>query len=94
MDAKGLTATLRPTHCSPSHSRRRATLHAEAKGGRVLIGFSEEKSHAIVDMAECHILHPTLFALVAPLRALLQRLGFKRRGDVQLALSDMRADIL
>ena len=38
-----------------------------------MIGFSEEKSHAIVDMAECHILHPTLFALVAPLRALLQR---------------------
>ena len=94
LDAQGLTAPLRPAHCSPSHSRRRATLHAEAKGGRVLIGFSEEKSHAIVDMAECHILHPTLFAVVGPLRTLLQRLGFKRRGDVHLALADQGADIL
>lgn len=94
LDAQGLSAPLRPTHVSPSHSRRRATLHAEFKGGRVLIGFSEEKSHAIVDMAECHILDPALFALVAPLRILLQRLGFKRRGDVHLTLADQGADIL
>lgn len=94
LDAQGLAAPLRPTHVSPPHSRRRATLHAEFKGGRVLIGFSEEKSHAIVDMAECHILDPQLFALVAPLRGLLQRLGFKRRGDVHLTLADQGADVL
>ncbi|MCT8000365.1 class I SAM-dependent RNA methyltransferase [Sphingomonas sanguinis] len=94
LDAQGLIAPLRPAHLSPPRSRRRATLHAEAKGGRVLIGFSEEKSHAIVDIAECHILDPVLFALVAPLRVLLQRLGFKRRGDVHLALADQGADIL
>ncbi len=45
-------------------------------------------------MAECHILDPQLFALVAPLRALLQRLGFKRRGDVHLTLADQGADVL
>ena len=67
LDAQGLTAPLRPAHLSPPRSRRRATLHAETKGGRVLIGFSEEKSHAIVDIVECHILAPELFALVAPL---------------------------
>ncbi|MET4895965.1 class I SAM-dependent RNA methyltransferase [Sphingomonadaceae bacterium jetA1] len=94
LDAQGLSAPLRPAHLSPPRSRRRATLHAEAKGGRVLIGFSEEKSHAIVDIAECHILDPQLFALIAPLRALLQRLGFKRRGDVHLTLADQGADIL
>ena len=94
LDAQGLAAPLRAPHVSPPRSRRRATLHAEAKGGRVMIGFSEEKSHAIVDIAECHILDPILFALVAPLRALLQRLGFKRRGDVHLTLADQGADIL
>ncbi|MDR6146824.1 class I SAM-dependent RNA methyltransferase [Sphingomonas sp. NCPPB 2930] len=94
LDAQGLAAPLRATHVSPPRSRRRATLHAEAKGGRVMIGFSEEKSHAIVDIAECHILDPILFALVAPLRALLQRLGFKRRGDVHLTLADQGADVL
>ena len=94
LDAQGLAAPLRGPHVSPPRSRRRATLHAEAKGGRVMIGFSEEKSHAIVDIAECHILDPILFALVAPLRALLQRLGFKRRGDVHLTLADQGADVL
>jgi len=94
LDAQGLAAPLRATHVSPPRSRRRATLHAEAKGGRVMIGFSEEKSHAIVDIAECHILDPILFELVAPLRALLQRLGFKRRGDVHLTLADQGADVL
>jgi len=94
LDAQGLAAPLRAPHVSPPRSRRRATLHAEAKGGRVMIGFSEEKSHAIVDIAECHILDPVLFALVAPLRALLQRLGFKRRGDVHLTLADQGADVL
>ncbi|MDR6115708.1 MULTISPECIES: class I SAM-dependent RNA methyltransferase [unclassified Sphingomonas] len=94
LDAQGLAAPLRAPHVSPPRSRRRATLHAEAKGGRVMIGFSEEKSHAIVDIAECHILDPMLFALVAPLRTLLQRLGFKRRGDVHLTLADQGADVL
>lgn len=94
LDAQGLAAPLRAPHVSPPRSRRRTTLHAEAKGGRVMIGFSEEKSHAIVDIAECHILDPVLFALVAPLRALLQRLGFKRRGDVHLTLADQGADVL
>jgi 23S rRNA (uracil1939-C5)-methyltransferase len=34
----------------------------------VQIGFNAEKSNRIIDMAECHILDPRLFALVAPLR--------------------------
>ena len=94
LDAQGLTAPLRAPLVSPPQTRRRATLHVESKGGRILLGFSAEKSHAIVDVRECHILAPELFAVVAPLRALLQKLGFKRRGDVHLTLSDQGPDIL
>lgn len=90
LDAQGLTAPLRPVLLSPPNTRRRATLHAE----RGLIGFTAEASHQIVDMRECHILAPPLFALVAPLRALFQRLGLKRRADVHLALADQGADVL
>jgi len=90
LDAQGLTAPVRPVHLSPPNTRRRATLHAE----RGLIGFTAESSHQIVDMRECHILAPPLFALVAPLRALFQRLGLKRRADVHLALADQGVDIL
>nr|WP_276046412.1 MULTISPECIES: class I SAM-dependent RNA methyltransferase [unclassified Sphingomonas] len=94
LDAQGLAAPLRPPLVSPPRTRRRATLHAEAKGGRILLGFSEAQSHAIVDIVECHILSPELFALVAPLRALLQRLGFRRRADIHLTLADQGADVL
>ena len=37
----------------------------------MLVGFNEARQHQIVDMRECHVLRPELFALVAPLRALL-----------------------
>jgi len=93
LDAQGLTAPIRAPLISPPRTRRRATLHAEAKGG-VTIGFTEENSHAIVDIAECHILAPDLFALIAPLRKLLAQLGLKRRADIHLTLADQGADIL
>ena len=94
LDAQGLATEIRPTLLSPPRTRRRATLHAEAKGGRIALGFTAEKSHAIVDMRECHILHPALFALVEPLRRLLARLKLKRRADVHLTLADQGPDLL
>jgi len=88
--AQGLVPPVRAVHLSPPRSRRRATLHYD----RGRLGFAAEKSHAVVDLKECHILLPELFALVAPLRALLSRLGAKRRIDVHLARADQGADIL
>jgi 23S rRNA (uracil1939-C5)-methyltransferase len=90
LDSQGLTATIRDTALSPPRTRRRATLHAE-KGK---LGFTEAQSHAIVDTTECHILAPELFALVAPLRGLLQQLRLKRRADVHLVSLDQGVDIL
>ncbi|MEA3038797.1 MAG: rRNA (uracil1939-C5)-methyltransferase, partial [Sphingomonadales bacterium] len=57
---------IRPAHLSPPNSRRRAALKVERRGKAVLIGFHAEASHRIVDMRECHVLRPELFALVAP----------------------------
>lgn len=94
LDGQGLAAPIAPPSISPPRSRRRATLHAEAKGGRITLGFAATASHAIVDIQECHILSPQLFALVGPLRTLLQRLKLKRRSDVHLTLADQGPDIL
>jgi len=94
LDAQGLAAPLRPAIVSPPRTRRRATLHADGKGGRVRLGFAAENSHALVDLAECHVLHPDLFALVVPLRGFLQSLGLRRRGDVHLTLADQGPDVL
>src|SRR6201999_1619070 len=59
----------------------------KAAGGSV--GFSAAASHRIVDMRECHILRPELFALVAPLRRLL-----KGRAGVTMTLADQGVDLL
>jgi 23S rRNA (uracil1939-C5)-methyltransferase len=90
----GLTAQIREPHLSPPNSRRRASLRALKIGQRTLLGFNAQRSHQIVDMHECHILRPELFALVAPLRGLLNGLLRPRRpGEVQLALSDQGPDV-
>lgn len=84
-----------PAHISPSNSRRRASLRAERRGRKVLIGFNAGKSHRIVDMTECAILHPALFALIAPLRALLgPMLREKRAAGVRMTLTDQGVDLL
>jgi 23S rRNA (uracil1939-C5)-methyltransferase len=83
---QGLAAPeIRPPHLSPPRSRRRAAL--KAAGG--LIGFNAKASHRIVDMRECHILRPELFALVAPLRRLLTG-----RAGAVMTLADQGVDLI
>ena len=79
---------LAPPHLSPPHTRRRASLHARRAGAKVVIGFREGGSHRIIDMVECHVLHPALFALVDPLRGLLGHWQGKLAADIQLTLVD------
>jgi 23S rRNA (uracil1939-C5)-methyltransferase len=91
----GLETEIREPHLSPHCSRRRATLKALRLGDRALVGFNAEKSHRIVDMTECHILRPELFALVQPLRELLANvLKPKQMAEAQLTLLDAGADVL
>lgn len=92
--AHALETDIRAPILSPPRTRRRATLHAERKGGRIVLGFSERSSHAIVDITECHVLAPDLFALVVPLRKLLATLQLKRRSDIHLTRSDQGIDLL
>ena len=90
-----LETEIREAHLSPPCSRRRATLRALKVGSGAVLGFNAEKSHRIVDMRECHILRPELFALVAPLRQLLAGLLQPRRAtEVQLTLVDQGPDVL
>jgi 23S rRNA (uracil1939-C5)-methyltransferase len=91
----GLAAEIREPHLSPPNTRRRATLRAIKTGKTVALGFNAEKSHRIVDMRECCILRPELFALVDPLRRLLAPLLQPRRtAEVQFTLLDQGVDVL
>lgn len=83
---------LLPTHLSPPRSRRRATLHGLRTAQGAVLGFREAGSHRIVDMHECHVLRPELFALASPLRELIVRLGGRGAVDVTLTLADQGVD--
>lgn len=76
---------IRPPYLSPPRSRRRAQL--KVAGGAV--GFNALASHRIVDMRDCHVLRPELFALVAPLRRLVTR-----RAGATMTLADQGVDLL
>ena len=92
-EAQGLVPqAVAPVHLSPPCSRRRATLHAVNGGGRPLIGFREGRSHRVVDMRECHVLAPELFALVEPLRRMLAGGRGKYALSIDLALTDQGVD--
>ncbi|WFL77198.1 class I SAM-dependent RNA methyltransferase [Altererythrobacter arenosus] len=80
------------THLSPPRSRRRATLHAMKAGKGAVVGFRESGSHRIVDLAECHVIAPELFALVEPLRQFVAKHGGKGAVDIELALVDQGVD--
>lgn len=91
----GLETEIRAAYLSPPNTRRRASLRALKAGGRVLIGFNETGSNRIVDMIECHVLHPQLLALLEPLRRLLAAtLPAKRTGDIQVTLTDQGPDLM
>lgn len=59
-----------------------------------MLGFNVEASYRIIDMLECHILRPELFAIVAPLRTLLGRIMPSRSAGVRLTSTDQGIDLL
>ena len=95
LTGQGIDAEVREAIVSPPRTRRRATLHAERRGRQVLMGFTAQASHQLVDMQECWILLPELYALVAPLRGLLAAfLPGSGRVDIHLARVDQGIDVL
>lgn len=85
---------IRAPALSPPATRRRATLAIERAGRVTRIGFHEGQGHRIVDMAECHVLAPPLFALVAPLRRLLApMLADRVPATAQVTIADQGIDL-
>ncbi|RPF68835.1 class I SAM-dependent RNA methyltransferase [Aurantiacibacter spongiae] len=78
---------------SPPRSRRRASLKIANGGGRPIIGFTQAGSHRIVDMRECHVLLPDLFALVPKLRDYFAGKRGKYAIGAEMARSDQGVDL-
>ncbi len=77
------------------HTRRRMDLAARRGTGTLTLGLHRMRGTEIVDLTECAVLHPALFALIAPLRAVLSSLSAVRReASVAGNLLDSGADLL
>jgi 23S rRNA (uracil1939-C5)-methyltransferase len=75
----------------PAGTRRRARFQLEPQR----IGFHARASHRIIDLKECAVLHPTLFALVAPLRKLTAvLLSSGKKGIASATLTDNGVDLV
>jgi 23S rRNA (uracil1939-C5)-methyltransferase len=87
--------TVMPVHLSPAATRRRIAVRSAWAGRNFQLGFSTEKSHRIIDLQQCEVMAPELFALMKPLRAFLApRVAQKRNVQVKLALIDQGVDLL
>ncbi|MDI9407856.1 MAG: hypothetical protein QM523_01255 [Candidatus Pacebacteria bacterium] len=73
-DAKSIP--ILPIQSSAAGQRRRAVFTAKRayadQGGELSIGFNQKSAHRIIDLQECPVLLPQLFALLELLRLVLQ----------------------
>lgn len=91
----GYTAPLPPLVRTPPHARRRMDLAIRRENGAVRVGLHVRRSPSVVDMQECPVLHPALFATVTALRPVLRSLtGLKREGSAVANLLDDGPDLL
>jgi 23S rRNA (uracil1939-C5)-methyltransferase len=75
--------------------RRRLDFAVRRDRGRLVLGLHEAGSPDVVDLTHCHVLHPALTALIAPLRPVLQGLAaIKREASVVVNLLDNGPDML
>lgn len=79
----------------PDRSRRRAEFITRRVKNKVLIGFHEAQSRKIVDLQDCLVLKPELFALLPVLRRMmLPVLGDGWAVDLKVTWTETGADVL
>jgi 23S rRNA (uracil1939-C5)-methyltransferase len=75
--------------------RRRIDFAVRRAAGRITLGLHEQRSAEVVDLTDCLVLHPTLMALIQPLRDLLRGMrAVRREASVVINLLDSGPDLL
>ncbi len=86
--------TIAPLIRTPRHGRTRMVFTARRGAGFVL-GLHGQHTRDVVDIADCVVLQPTLLALVAPLRTLLNSMGgLRREATITANLLTSGSDLL
>jgi 23S rRNA (uracil1939-C5)-methyltransferase len=96
LEGQGLAAELlHPPQVSKPKTRIRASLRAAKLGDQFKLGFSGAGSHRIVDLKQCEIMAPELFALLAPLRTFLKKASRRKHDmNIEMTLVDQGVDLL
>ncbi len=77
----------------PPHSRRRAAFKIKSLPEGLHIGFHAARSHTVIDMHQCDVLTPALFALVGALRVRLEPLfGVGEIAELHVTQTDTGFD--
>lgn len=83
--AQGLEAPVEGIHSSPPRSRRRAVLSGRRTKKGALVGFHARASEVIVDLADCHVMHPAITASLPLLRRIIAE-GASRSAEISLTV--------
>ncbi len=92
----GLKAPIEPLRLIAPGTRRRARVAIKRpRRGPVVVGFAARRSHDAVDMRDCPVLHPSLLAVIAPLReAAPQWWSPGQSGAATMTLAEGGVDLL
>ncbi len=95
LEGQGLVpGILHPPQISPPQSRVRASMRAAMLGSSFKLGFSGTGSHRIIDLQQCEILRPELFALISPLRKYLRSVSRRKHDmNIEMTLTDQGVDL-
>jgi 23S rRNA (uracil1939-C5)-methyltransferase len=89
------TVPQNPIHRAPPGSRMRMDLALRRDPKKIHVGLHRARTAEIIDLEECPILHPTLTALIAPLRKMLANLrALHREGAAAVNLLTSGPDLL
>lgn len=74
------------------YKRRRCTLQVSYEQNEIRLGFYQTKSHSVVNLEECFVLVPELFALIEHLKRLLPKI--KKIDNIHMLSSAFGIDVL
>ncbi len=86
--------TIAPPHISPPRSRRRVSIKIHRDEDGLHLGFNAARSHAVIDLSDCLIMHPDLWGVLQNLKT--QASSFLNPGQawmVQATLTDAGVDM-
>ncbi len=88
MRSQGIDAQIAHFERSPLYARRRATFSAKRTKKSAIMGFTESKTHNIVDMQSCLIVDPDILALKPALLSMMPIIA-SRSGIVKFHITKL-----